>query len=346
MSFASGREPPALSEVFGEEPCIPLPRRLRKYLRILVSDPASMTFLALLEYAQRSVHSGEVEEGWVRIWPKKERIQREEGFGHDAINRHLRELEEVGAIRREQAGKANGNIFIRYLPLLADELETHPLVIAQMNARFELDLAKVHHITLPESASDPQVGEYGRTEEFQEWMEAQKEMTQSKHFGRQSDLLRTIAESKQRTAERREVQKKKPASQKLGKGKKNKDAIPVKDRGPYLTRLFREGVEAMGLVPEQDSNKLWAIMARLRTAHGGDAVRQMIEFFTSEAGWEEAKRAIWQLRDALVPRVGDLSRFDAEIRTLAEQRQKPKRSGGATTAPPPTQQTDDDELSF
>jgi hypothetical protein len=303
---------------------VPLLNDVQDAMELLVSDAAFMLFLRLLRYSNQSAYSREGGDGWVRVSVEKTQIERERGRSGRSISTAFKELEDAGAIRREQRGQHSWDTYIRYLPVLAEELLARPSIQQGIRERFSRNVAKVGYLPTFRDVL------YGRVEfdegNHTEWLEARVVDTRNLLF-KQNRATQIIAESQQKTTERRVIQDAK---------RKEKSPAPAgpkadpKDHPYALINYFFDQVQiGLGLRPEAESKKLPGHMKILIARHDADTVRQMIDYVTTPRGWAEWRRTLWQMKDAVVPRLADLLRYDAEIINLMSGTLKPKRSGGA-----------------
>jgi len=85
----------------------------------------------------RNGHLGD--DGWVMVWPSKERLAEETGRRRSTVKEHLAALEALGAIRRsrERVNGRTGVLWVRPTPALLAHLEARPEVQATLRQRFK-----------------------------------------------------------------------------------------------------------------------------------------------------------------------------------------------------------------
>lgn len=116
---------------------IPVRLKLRRALVAAnVSRVATGTLEVLWEYALLSIYHKNVEpNGWVRVWPSRERLAREMDTSEATIHRHLKALEEVGALVRvgqDRPRQGSGTLLLRPPWELEADLLARPAVQAQL----------------------------------------------------------------------------------------------------------------------------------------------------------------------------------------------------------------------
>lgn len=307
-------------------------------LSVLVNDATLVFARRLYRAAEDPAFRKEATEGWVRLTIPDAEFQRWTGKSGPAIARYKRVLRDIGMLRREQRGNGTPDTYVRLLPLFLSEISQSPEVQAAVAERFGYGLANVayHH---GESLWSDFTGAE-EDAEFRAYLDDDDEKKNPNDP--RARILSSLQRATQTHAKARREQKTKPAHQRLNRGKQppKKDTLPKQHRPNEMAVLLARRVEAMGLFPEAIDGKVRAQAKKLREGFGGERALEILHFISSPEGWARVRDAVWQLRDAAMPRMGDALRFGGEILNIKHATAGPKRSGGAGQA------HTDEEVSF
>jgi hypothetical protein len=349
-----GSSPLSFRELFGLDEALPftcIPDALDDAMTALgLSDGARQTLRCYYRYARMSAHHAQVTPaGEIRVWPSEKTLSRLRGLTGRQIQRHRRELAELGIIRTEVTRRGQtDNTYLKPMSRLYEELRVRGGIQERMS---ELHPDAYHSKVVPiEFAirdknvalrSDKNVGlmkkkmEEEETalagvptctdEDFENWLEEMQERTKA--------LLAAADGAKQKNSEAAEHQRNKPRSLKMGGGAKKAPA--TEERRTSAPEMLKEMRGRMSLtMPGYQPPVGMKELGQMRTLleqHGEDAVRTAMQWITTPENWKKL-RQVCNI-NSQVPTVGVLLGFQATIFPLALDPSKsltgPKRSGGA-----------------
>lgn len=247
-----------------------------------LSDGANVTLQVLYQYAAVSITNGHVNDaGEVRVWPSQDTLAQHRGVSARTVGTHLKELEVLGAIRRDALAvrEKPSEMWVRAIPHLLDLLMQNEDLRADAEQRFP-DMTQGKVVSLPEFMCRRDL-----TDDDIEHSITRGKMTTGRNLALAAAVQRGT--EKNAAAHTRAEVRRASRPEKAAPTPKARNIDTPHDLLTMLKSCVKFDLES--IAQPKDTGENLAKMKKLADTFGYAATRKLIEFTTTPANWNQLR---------------------------------------------------------